>query len=248
MTRLDMKKIMALFFFIACPSLALGQHEGDIIVGRTSQGQLVRSGFDSDEWIVLAPVSGLLRGWTGTEPGFDRLDAEHPSNSQFPLVHGARINLELIAADPAIRIIDNAFGIVDAPGEAALLGDHALHTHVTWHVNSAHPAFNPGQCLWRATFRLRDEGHTHYAPSEPFTLQFVIVAPRQADGDFDENGQVNDADHMAFVDCLGGMDRYPEPTATCDLKCLNAFDFDADGDVDLADAAEFQSAFNAASR
>ncbi|MCP4248610.1 MAG: hypothetical protein GY778_16305, partial [bacterium] len=51
-------------------------------------------------------------------------------------------------------------------------------------------------------------------------------------------------DYPAFADCMAGPDAAPSPTvAACVDACLNAFDTDDDGDVDLDDFSEFQSIF-----
>jgi len=54
-------------------------------------------------------------------------------------------------------------------------------------------------------------------------------------GDYDGNGACDLIDHAAFVDCLDE----PSPYA---LRC-RVFDFDCDGDLDLADFAEFMRRF-----
>ncbi len=51
-------------------------------------------------------------------------------------------------------------------------------------------------------------------------------------------------DFEMFTDCLGGPDVTPNPPPFTDAQeCLNAFDLDADGDVDFKDFGDFQLAF-----
>lgn len=227
-------------------SVASAQHAGDVFVGRNQAGQLKVAGFATEaEYAPLLPVSGILQGWSDNDPGFDRVLQAEPSDDLYPLANGASIWLRLVDVDPALRAIDASFAVIDNPGEQTFLGNQTLHTHLTWHVNSQHPAFDPEQCVWRATFVLRDTGATGYAESAPFVLNFSIVPLRPADGDFEEDQDVDFEDHAALVDCRHGPDTVPAPTVAsdCEVDCINAFDFDSDGDVDLGDVAVFQAVF-----
>ena len=62
------------------------------------------------------------------------------------------------------------------------------------------------------------------------TIPLFIHVGSPADGDYDEDGDVDLADFMWFQLCTG---------ATPSGDCAAAFDFDPDGDVDLVDLAEF---------
>ena len=243
--------VAALLFGV---SLAQAQHSGDVWVGRSSAGQLKISsqGYVPEEnYHTLYPVSGLLNGWTDDSPGFDHISTDDPPADLYRLQSGAQIWLEVVALDPAFRLIDSVFQILDAPGEQTYLGDHTLHVHNTWHINSDDPAYDPDQCVWHAAFILRDTGSTQYVPSEPFTFSFTNVPVRPsgtpADGDFDADQDVDTDDYRALAACLGGPDLIPDPddpeVTTCEVECLNAFDFDDDRDVDLRDFAGFQLVF-----
>jgi len=59
-----------------------------------------------------------------------------------------------------------------------------------------------------------------------------------APGDFNADGDVNLTDYRAFADCAAGPGTQLDQTAP---YCLNAFDFDFDGDNDLADFSNLQA-------
>jgi len=64
-----------------------------------------------------------------------------------------------------------------------------------------------------------------------------------APGDWTCDGVVDTADHARLVECLAGPDAAPEPGPPVTAEqCLAVFDFDADGDVDLADCQAFNLA------
>lgn len=61
----------------------------------------------------------------------------------------------------------------------------------------------------------------------------VALTEQPLPGDFDGNGMVDFDDADALLDCLAG----PDNSTTA--ACLSVFDFEPDGDVDMADAAAF---------
>ncbi|MCP4246981.1 MAG: hypothetical protein GY778_08015 [bacterium] len=252
MTKYTATILLAGCGFLALPvALARAEHHADVWVGRSAAGQLNISpvGFvPEDHFAYLLPSSGLLNGWVDNDPGFDGLADPDPPNDIFPLEPGTEVWLELIAVDPAFRLIDAATAeIIDLPGEATELGGHTLHVHNFWHINSDDPAFDPQQCIWHASFFLRDEGSTSYASSEALDFAFTNVPPEDWDGDFDDDSDVDLTDHEALNECLFGPDQVPAPDdpaiTTCPIECLNGFDFDDDRDVDLEDYAEMQRVF-----
>lgn len=65
-----------------------------------------------------------------------------------------------------------------------------------------------------------------------------------AGGDFDRDGDRDLDDSYAFADCFSGPASQPLPAvAACVHVCLDAFDLDADQDIDLRDFAGFTTAF-----
>ncbi len=243
--------LVVLVAFTCGAARSAAQHTGDAWIAVDSNGQLTidpRSYVPADNFAYLPPVSGLLKGWSDDDPGFDHTVAPDPAMTVFPLNAGAEIWLEVVTVDPAFRAIDDGFQVLDAPGEDTELGGANIHQHMTWHINSQDPAFDPDQCVWHATFILRDDGATGYADSDPLVYSFTNVEVRAAGvaatGDFDASGTLDAADFAALAECLAGPEILPDPAdpgvTTCVVECLNAFDFDDDRDVDLADAAAFQ--------
>ncbi|MCB9866630.1 MAG: hypothetical protein H6816_08365 [Phycisphaerales bacterium] len=72
---------------------------------------------------------------------------------------------------------------------------------------------------------------------------FSVFYCRQGDADCD--GEVDLADHAAWHDCFAGPGATPDPTAPRTVQdCLDAFDFDGDTDVDLADFGDFAATYD----
>lgn len=243
---------------IACVVLLFGaqaaqaQHQGDVWIGRSADGQLkvdARGYIPEDNYHTLNAVNGpLFWGWSDNSPGFDRIVQDDPQNDIYAMEPGAAIWLEIVAIDAPLRLIDGAFKILDTPGEETFLGGHTLHVHHTWHVDSTSQAYDPDQCVWEATFVLHDEGSTGYTSSEPFTFHgFTNVLLQDLDGDFDDDLDVDTDDFAAFASCMDGSGSIPNPDdptiTTCEVECINAFDGDDDRDVDVEDFAEFQVYF-----
>ncbi len=156
---------------------AMGQfHEGDLGVARTFGGTLQVVAW-SGQPVFLPPVNGVLAGWAANSPGFDRVDAEAPAEDIFQLQPGAQIRLEAVSVPDAFKVwAANLSTRIDAPGQSLPLGDHNLHTHLVWHIDSTDPLFDPGQSTWTAAFRLVDTGTTQYSPSGPFEMTFTNIA------------------------------------------------------------------------
>jgi hypothetical protein len=167
----------------AMTALAQHQHEGDFIVGVTGvdKASATTLAFEAPEEvehgddILLSPVSGLLNGWTGTDPGFEHLEADEPAEDFYQLLSGASIRLEIISIDPGLKVWESGLGtLADAAGESILLGDEELHSHATWHLDS--DVLGAGWTgTLSGTFKLVDTGSTGYSDSEQFTMHFTNV-------------------------------------------------------------------------
>lgn len=179
MTRDDLPIRAAILAFACLAGTAVAQfHPGDIGVARSAANQLKRFGFNVGQKVYLAPVNGLLNGWTSANPGFDHLVADDPGSDLFTLQIGAQIRLRATAIDPALKIwAANLGSNIDAAGEFLPLGNHLLHEHLTWHIDSADPSFNPAQTTWQVTLQIEDTGTTGYAASLPFTMTFSNQPP-----------------------------------------------------------------------
>jgi hypothetical protein len=168
--------LFIIYLSAATPSWAQHQHAGDVIIGRSSAGQL-KIEADLDEPHLLDAVNGLLKGFAGEEPGFEALTADEPAEDFFMLAPGADIRLEGISLDAALKAHDhlNPLLVIDSAGDQLTLGAFDLHNHVVWHADSLDPAFDPLATEWQGTFRLVDVGTTLYAPSDAFTIRFTNV-------------------------------------------------------------------------
>lgn len=73
-------------------------------------------------------------------------------------------------------------------------------------------------------------------------LPVSIAAWSSGSADFDQDSDVDLADHANFSLCLTASGPFRPPGPELE-SCMEVFDADADGDVDLADAAWFQCNF-----
>ncbi len=97
----------------------------------------------------------------------------------------------------------------------------------------------------RETFKQAPSGFPTFFTKEGAALdpngkapELVITAVPSGDSNGDGYRGLVDANSLA--DCLSGPEMLPWPVETLDTaKCLFLFDFDEDGDVDLADAGTF---------
>ncbi len=248
----DLFSVIALGICLTATT-AKAQHTGDVIIAVTSNGQLTADpdGFVPELNYFDLPVGGVFfPGWADSSPGFDHLVVARPIDNVFPMQSGAIIDLEVISVDPAFQVVvlGNPPLFLDEPGESTFLGDHTLHEHITFHINADAPEFDPNQCVWHATFVLRDTGSTAYTDSLPLAFRFTNVELEFKGGDFDDDLDVDADDWEAMATCLNGPSQTPQPTnpaiTICEVECLNAFDFDGDLDVDLQDVALFAGAYS----
>jgi hypothetical protein len=205
---------------------AFGQHSTDVWVGRDAGGKLALGGIDRSVPVTLSPVSGLITGWSGINPGFDSIRDPATGESLYPLAAGSRILLEIREMSPGMALIDEESHVHGASEPPHLhLGDEHLHTHFTWFINPGSAEFDPVQTLWKVSMVLTDEAGLQQ-PSEQFSLMFRNVDCLQ--GDLNGDGAVTGADLVLFYPVL----RNPEAAAPARR---GAADADLDGFVTEAD-------------
>jgi hypothetical protein len=99
-------------------------------------------------------------------------------------------------------------------------------------VNEGDPAFVP------------PEGETDIDGEQRVQSGFVDMGADETpfwDGDADQDGDVDQDDFVVLVECLAGPDAIPSPPPPMTVEeCLEVFDFDEDGDIDLRDFADFR--------
>ncbi|MFQ5491397.1 MAG: hypothetical protein ACE5GE_11815, partial [Phycisphaerae bacterium] len=61
--------------------------------------------------------------------------------------------------------------------------------------------------------------------------------------DFNNDSLIDVADHTAFADCIGGPTAGPNGPPECVNMCLDAFDADVSGTIDLKDFGDFGRQF-----
>jgi hypothetical protein len=162
-------------------------HEGDFIIG-ISGGANPQLKFEFDEhvlsgeeYVELMPsLNPGIPGWLGDAPGFEALESNHADEDFFMMAPGAQIRLVGLDLDSALFVRAATLGspvrISPSPVLGYLsLGDHELHTHGIWHIDSSATGFDPLQATWSGAFKFVDVGTTAYADSDPFTIQFIPV-------------------------------------------------------------------------
>ncbi len=175
-------RILTLASILAGPAIAPAlahdhQHEGDIIVGRIlgTPDQLAMEA-DLDEPVFCEPsaVPGL-NGWLKDEPGLEALMEDEPDEGFYMLQPGAQVRLEVVSLDAGIKVWNPELTqMADAVGEWIDLGDHELHTHMIWHLDS--DVLGTGwEGTLHGTFKLVDVGTTGYTQSESFDMAFTNV-------------------------------------------------------------------------
>lgn len=221
---------ISLLIAFAAPASAPAQHNVDVWIGRTADGNALNLGgrvFDIER-AHLPYVDGLLHGYADNVPGFDRVITPDPNHNLYALENGAMIWLEVVAAPPDFHIFTDTWVEV-FPGDTVYLGDAYLHVHYTWWIDIDSLDHDPNDWVWPVTFILHDQGAPAYASTPPFTLEFTNVANCRP-GDIDDNGIVDYFDIQAFLDTLGGSgDRRTRCSADCN----------GDNDVDYFDIKPF---------
>ena len=217
-------------------STVSAQHFTDIWVGQTPDGELSIGGFPLDRPLVLAPVDGVVTGWSSGNPGFDNIRRD--GQELLPLAEGSEIWLDLEGLAPGCGCIDNDQYlhthediVASSTGvDSIYVGDENLHVHFTWLIDSSAEDFDPMQTLWTADLRLRDASGNQ-ATSQTFTIMFSNVHCALP-GDINDDQDVTDVDLDIFYGILD------DPTgATHEQRC--AADLNLDGFATAADETIF---------
>ena len=227
---------LGIVLVVFATSTASAQHFTDVWVGQSGDGQLAIGGVSLDVPIVLGPVSGVVTGWSGANPGFDNVQNGSPDLR--PLAGGAEIVLDLVSISPGFAMIDDNHhkhtheDIAESASgvDSVYLGDDHLHIHFTWLIDSTSDRFDPMQTLWTVDLRLRDESGIQ-TTSDTFRIMFRNVEC-ELSGDLNADGWVTDAD----LDLFYGVLENPE-LATHEARC--ASDLDLDGFATAADEVMF---------
>ncbi len=164
----------ALLFCLAGTAMAQHHHHhGDFIIGRDAGDKLVLD-FDTDDHLHLEPItSPPLAGWSAAEPGFDDLGADEPGEGIFTLNTAvADIVVNFTSVPDAFKIWDG----LSLVGSSYDLPTPDPHKHLTWHVDSNDPNFNPAVLDYPLSFYFSDTSGT-YSDSDVYTVTFEIPEP-----------------------------------------------------------------------
>lgn len=216
-------------------------HADDFIVGvifANPEGQ-IEAEFDFDEIFELPEIDGVITGFALDDPGFASLDEDEPDEGIFMLDPTTEIVFELVSSDPAFKIHTPGFAdILVAPGDQWLIGAPPFDEHVTWHIDTTDPSYDPGQIIYPVTFRLLDVGATGYAPSEDFTVMFTNA---ECDlhawnaEDCNLNGVADVCELEAFGTDVDANENGVIDDCDCEVQSLIPGDTNGDGESTLAD-------------
>jgi hypothetical protein len=229
-------------------------HEAHMLIGHSSAGQLVVNTADgiqnnTSTVLNLIPPGGFIEGYSASIPGFSLVLNSEPEVDCYPLATGADVWLELVAIDSPLLVIETPSYLIineQDPPVMQIGGEATAHVHPLWLLDTLDPAFDSMQCVWEASFVLRDNGSTGYADSEMLTFRFSAgQVPCTADYDCDRD--VDSDDFAICEQCVTGpsiwgemMDIPPSCSLLPSHRGSIAADLDADNDVDLHDLAKLQ--------
>lgn len=203
--------------------------------GTTAGGPLWNRPFFIAGVSGLGPVSHHAMQFSVTVPGRYQFLSVVDDDVNFNFLYQGPFD----AAQPLSNLLDYGLGNGNAPNGTppgtslidALLLSGTSYTYVTSQWSPTTPA-NP------------------FATTVTGPGEIVAVCTTCAPGDFNGDDAINLDDHLFLADCLNGPEASPAPTTTgaSFSQCLIAFDVEPDGDVDLLDAAAFQSSFVASGK
>ncbi|MCP4248206.1 MAG: beta-glucosidase [bacterium] len=144
------------------------------------------------------------------------------------------------------------------PAESLVTLRHFYDTYGTqlWGPYGFYDAFNLEESWFASGYVAIDEGTIvpmieNYRSqlcwrlfmANPEIIPALLSIGWEFDGDFDDNGDVDLADHAHFADCMTGPLGGPLPP-DCSAADFDVADLNDDGDVDLDDFGEFEKLFS----
>ncbi len=221
----------AVFAVVAGSVLAGGSVHRDMFIGKSLLNSFTGSyavaiANDNPSEIYLDEVDGILKGYTGANPGFNT--DQRPEGVE-PLDPGTHLFFEVAGFDTAFKAYDQVFNELHNHGDLGELGGHDLHLHYTWHIDTEDAGFDPERVGWAANFNVVDFGTTNYVTSpsalffRPEPAQGVVV------GDADQDGALSPFDLQAFWTIVSNP-------ASATIQELTACDVNRDGIASSDDA------------
>src|SRR5262249_52373445 len=109
---------------------SVGAHEHMPIASTEAGGGALLLVYDFSRLSVVEPApTGQI---TGNDPGFNALLADDPANGHYRLKDGTKVNVVLVARDPAATMAVNA-KVLENPGDKTAIGTMPyLHVDVAW--------------------------------------------------------------------------------------------------------------------
>ncbi len=118
----------------ACSTIALGQHQTEILVGHTSAGQ-IRVNIEGDVPAELnASVFPGFPGWAEAHPGFESLVIDDPQGDFYVLPETANIQFTFVSSDAEVRLWNINGSAPLTPGQTFLLGNPFFDIHPVWNI------------------------------------------------------------------------------------------------------------------
>ncbi|MEZ6083097.1 MAG: hypothetical protein R3E58_03865 [Phycisphaerae bacterium] len=195
------------------------------------QGNLLVASFNSDQVLRFDPATGaFIDVFVGNDPGTPGTDESGGLNGPEGIEWGANGNL----------LVNNRYGsnVLEYDGTTGAfvraLGAEGLNQPTYLAMTTLDPDCNAD--------RIPD-----YCASDTglagMDCNFNGIGDQCDDashGDFDANGVLDIIDFGYLADCQAGPNAAPSPAnGSCTSMCLQAFDADNDGDIDLKDFASF---------
>ena len=211
----------AVFAVVAGSVVAGGSQHRDILIGKTMTNAFFNSyavaiSNDNPAEIYLAEVDGILKGWTGGNPGWN---ADNGSNGVEPLDQGTQLFLEVTGFDSAFKAYDQVFNELHENGDMGEMGGHDLHVHYTWHIDTEDAGFDPERVGWAGAYNVVDLGTTAYQTAPDAVFFRPDATEGVLRGDADQDGVLTGFDVQAFWSVVSDpASATMQERAACDLN------------------------------